>query len=373
MQKLDNWLDLGKKGGPISCVALSFLYRLARRLLGLFRVHPMGEVAKDTEILALRHQLAVLRRQVKRPQFTWSDRGLIALLAGLVPRACWSWFLVSPSTILSWHRRLVRRRWTFARKGPGRPPLSRETVEIVLRPARENPRWGYVRIAGELKKLGAAISATSVANLLRRHGLRPAPRRSGPTWAEFLRSQASGILATDFFHVDSVFGARLYVLFVIELESRVVHILGVTKHPDNSWVTQVARNFVSDLEEKGRSFRFLIRDRDTKFTSSFDAVFHSVGIEAIRTPVRSPRAKAFAERFVRTVRDECLDWILVLGRRHLERVLDSYVTHYDTARPHRGLNLATPVARPPQAASEGASLHRADILGPLVHEYEWAA
>jgi len=355
-------------------VALSFLYLLARRLCELLRVHRLGDVEKDAEILALRHQLAVLRRQVKRPKLTWSDRALISLLARLLPRAAWSSFIVSPSTLLAWHRRLVARRWTYPRKGPGRPPLPAETVELVLRLARENPRWGYVRIAGELEKLGVSVSATSVRNVLRRHGLPPAPRRDGPTWEQFIRAQAAGILATDFFSVDTVFGSRLYILFVIELDSRVVHLLGVTKHPVDAWVTQVARNFAADLEETGRRFRFLIRDRDTKFTRSFDAVFSSIGIETLKTPVRSPRANAYAERFVLTARSECFDWILILSQRHLERVVREFVRHYDTARPHRGLKLATPIARSPQEVpADARSLRCNDVLGGIIHEYERAA
>ena len=324
-------------------MALSFLYRLFQRFLEGLRVHCSDSAAKDAEIIVLRHQLAMLRRQVARPRFTWSDRALLALLAGLVPREHWSSFLVSPQTILRWHRSLVRRRWTYPHRRPGRPALPDETVELILRLTRENPRWGYLRIVGELKNIGVSVSKTSVAAVLRRHGLPPAPRRAGPTWSEVLSAQAKGIVATDFFHVDTVFLRRYYVLFVIELERRVVHVLGATTNPNDPWVTQVARNFTADLEEAGRRFRFLIRDRDTKFTASFDEVFTSIGVETIRTPVRSPRANAYAERFVRTVRTECLDHLLVVSWRHLESVLDEYVLQ---ARPHRGLRLSQPIARP---------------------------
>ena len=262
-------------------MALSFLYRLVRRVAEAIRIHRMDGMAKDAEILVLRHQLAVLQRQATRPRFTWSDRALVSALARLVPRERWASFLVTPETILRWHRALVRRRWTYPHRKPGRPTLPQETVELILRLARENPRWGYLRIVGELKKLG-------VAAVLRRHRLPPAPRRSGPTWSEFLRSQAKGILATDFFTVDTITLRRFYVLFVIEIDRRRVHLLGVTANPIGTWVTQVARNFASDLEEAGRHFRFLVRDRDTKFTASFDAVLDSIGIETIRTPVASP-------------------------------------------------------------------------------------
>jgi putative transposase len=248
-----------------------------------------------------------------------------------------------------------------------------ETVELIVRLARENPRWGYLRIVGELKKLGVAVSKTSVAAVLARHRLPPAPRRSGPTWNEFLRIQARGILATDFFTVDTITLRRFYVLFVIEIDRRRVHLLGVTANPIGLWVTQVARNFASDLEDAGRHFRFLIRDRDTKFTTSFDAVLTSIGIETIRTPVASPRANAFAERFVRTVRQDCLDHLLVVSQRHLETLLAEYVCHYNEARPHRSLDLDQPLLRPATSTTGDGRVIRRDVLGGIVHEYERAA
>jgi putative transposase len=352
-------------------VALSFVYQLLRRLLGLVRANRMDTFSKDAEILGLCHQLAVLRRQVGRPRFSWSDRALVALLAGLVPREQWRSFLVTPQTVLDWHRRLVRRHWTYRHRRPGRPPLADDTVELICRLARENPRWGYLRIVGELKKLGVPASKTSVATVLRRHGLRPAPRRLGPSWSEFLRAQAEVILATDFFTVDSVLLRRYYVLFVIEVQSRIVHLLGVTANPSGAWATQVARNLAAAHEDRGWSFRFLVRDRDTKFVASFDTVFSSIGIETIRTPVRSPRANAFAERWVRTVRQECLDHLLVASRRQLEPVLCDYVRHYNQARPHRGLHLDVP--EPSSRAGQAGTVRRRDVLGGIIHEYERAA
>ena len=353
-------------------MALSFLYRLVHRVLEAIRIHRMDAVAKDAEILVLRHQLTVLKRRVARPRFTWSDRALVSALARLVPRERWASCLVTPETILRWHRALVRRQWTYPHRRPGRPALPQETVELIVRLARENPRWGYLRIVGELKKLGVTVSKTSVAAILRRHRLPPAPRRSGPTWSEFLHAQAKGILATDFFTVDSVTLRRYYVLFVIEIERRRVHLLGVTANPNDPWITQVARNFASNLEEAGRHFRFLIRDRDAKFTAAFDAVLASIDIETIRTPVASPRANAFAERFVRTVRQDCLDHLLVVSRRHLESVLSGYLRHYNEARPHRGLQLAQPLPRPVNSITGGKVIRR-DILGGIVHKYERAA
>jgi putative transposase len=235
----------------------------------------------------LRHQLAILRRQASRPQFSWTDRALVAALARLVPRERWAAFLITPNTILRWHRALVRQRWTYPHRRPGRPALPEETVDLIVRLARENPRWGYLRIAGELKKLGVTVSKGSVANVLRRHRLPPA-RRAGPTWAEFLRAQAKGIVVTDFFTVDTVALRRYYVLFVIEVERRFVHVLGVTTNPNGTWVTQVASNFCAGIEDARRRLRFLIRDRDTKFTTGFDGVFASIGAETILTPCPCP-------------------------------------------------------------------------------------
>ena len=220
--------------------------------------------------------------------------------------------------------------------------MSGELVELIVRLGRENRWWGCVRIQGELRKLGIRVSATSIRRVLRHHGLGPVPR-NGPSWSEFLRAQASSVLATDFFTVDTVSLKQLYVLFVIELGTREVHILGITDHPTGALVTQLARNLAGDLFDRGRSIKFLIRDRDAKFTASFDEVFTSEGIRVIKTPVRSPRANAYAERWVRTVRTECLDWILVLGRRHVYGILQEYVRHYNQHRPHRGLDLGVPV------------------------------
>ena len=263
-----------------------------------------------------------------------------------------------PETILGWQRALVRRRWTYPHRPPRRPPLREETVELIVRLAQENRHWGYLRIVGELKKLAVSVSKSSVAKVLRRHGLGPAPRRAGPTRTEFLRVQAKGMVATDFFSVDTGLLRRYYVLFVIDLERRVVHLLGITANPDGPWVTQVAGNFCADPEHTSGRVRFLIRHRDTKFTADFDNVFASIGAETMLTPVRSPKANAFAEGWVGTARQDCLDHLLVVSRRHLERILDDYVAHYNRARPHRGLDLthrAIPLWPATQAPSTAAT------------------
>jgi transposase len=272
----------------------------------------------------------------------------VALLSSLVPRDRWGSFLVTPQTVLDWHRRLVGRRWTYSHRRPGRPALPGETVELVCRLARENPRWGYLRIVGELRKLGVLVSKGAVAAVLRRNGLRPAPRRQGPSWSDFLRAQATGILATDFFTVDTVLVRRYYVLFVVEVKSRTVHILGVTTNPDGPWAAQVARNFVADLEEGGHQSRFVLRDRDTKFTASFDAVLASAGIKVVRTPVQAPRANAFAERWAGTVRRECLDHLLIASRRQLEAARSLAVTSSAAS--------STSTTAPPDPKSRRATL-----------------
>jgi transposase InsO family protein len=244
-------------------------------------------------------------------------------------------------------------------------------VELVLRLARENPRWGYLRIKGELAAVGIRVSGTTIRTLLRRHGLGPAPRR-GMSWAEFLRTQAAGILATDSFTVETVTLRRLYVLFFIEVRSRRVWLAGVSANPDGAWVTQQARNLA--VTRSSGSPRFLIRDRDAKFTGPFDEVFRTEGTEVIRTPIRAPQANAYAERWVRSVREECLDWTLILGRRHLERVLRAYIAHYNQHRPHRGLGLDSPVDDAvPAASAPPLAVQRRDELGGIIHEYEQAA
>ncbi len=326
--------------------------------------------------MVLRHQVRILKRQLHaRVRYRPTDRTILAALSRLLPRSRWRSFLVTPETLLHWHREAAKHKWRRWRRQqrPGRPALRPELVQLIIRLGKENRSWGCVRIQGELRKLGIRLSATSIRRVLRRHRLGPPPRE-GPSWPEFLRAQATGILATDFLTVDTVFLKRLYVLFVIELGSRKVHLLGVTAHPSGAWVTQVARNLVGDLAEQDRALKFLIRDRDTKFTASFDEVFISVGIGIIQTPVRAPRANAYAERWVRTVRSECLDRLLLVSRRHTESVLREYVTHYNQQRPHRGIGLSVPVT----TYSSGipglpAHIERRDILGGLIHEYHQAA
>jgi putative transposase len=363
----------GCRSGKIVGVGSPVVFLLVRRVLGLLALGPKQD-DKDIEIAVLRHQLSVLRRQVPRPRYTPSDRALLASLARLLPRHRWSVFLVTPATLMRWHRHLVARHWTYPHPSKKRRGLDPEVVDTVLRLARENPRWGYLRIKAECAKLGLVISATSVRTILRRHHLGPAPRRSGPTWTEFLRAQAPAVVACDFFTVDTIGLRRLYVLFFIELERRRVWLAGVTAHPTGDWVTQTARNLSATLADDHKHIKFLIRDRDTKFVASFDQVLAAPDGRVIRTPIRAPRANAYAERWIRSVRTECLDWLLIRNRPHLETVLAVFVEHYNQARPHLGINLEIPNRAPTPSEPGGLDrIERIDRLGGLIHEYRHAA
>jgi transposase InsO family protein len=285
--------------------------------------------------------------------------------------------LVAPGTVLRWHRRLVTRKWTYPNR-IGRPPVSAEIAALIEQMARENPGWGYKRIQGELLKLGHRVGASTVRRVLKRLRIPPAPQRNRTTWRQFLRTQAATMLACDFFHVDCTATLRrVYVFFVIEVGTRHVHVLGVTAHPDGAWTVQQARNLLMDLGERAAGFRFLVRDRAGQFTDAFDAVLSGAGIEVVKIPPRSPRANAYAERWVRTARAEVTDRMLIAGPRHLRAVLEEYVAHYNQHRPHRARNL-----RPPDRDGSTTALvtdlatariRRHKVLGGLIHEYEQAA
>jgi putative transposase len=304
----------------------------------------------------------------------WADRAVMAALIRYLPGKLRAHRLVTPGTVLRWHRRLVTRKWTYPH-GAGRPPVSAEIAALIGRLAAENRSWGYQRIQGELLKLGHRVSASTIRRVLRALKLPPAPKRhTDATWRQFLRAQATTILATDFFHVDcTVTLQRLYVLFVMEIGSRYVHILGVTANPDGPWTTQQIRNLLMDLGNRAADFRFLVRDRAGQFTASFDAVLAGAGIEVIKIPPRSPRANAYAERFVLTARTEVTDRMLVFGERHLRSVMAEYARHYNGRRPHRALQLQPPRPSHPVADLSQEQVKRRPVLGGLLNEYERAA
>lgn len=349
-------------------VVLAVLYACVRLLLDAMRTG-RDHAADQAELLALRHQVRVLERQHGKPRWNRGDRLVLSALAQCLPRVRWGAFLVQPETLLSWHRNLVRRKWASYSRRPrrGRPAVAEEVRRLVVLLARENPGWGYLRIKGELRKLGHQLSASSIKRILRSCRMPPAPRRSSLTWAKFLRAQAATIVASDFFTANTVLLHPLYVIFFIHLESRRLLFAGCTRHPDSAWVTQQARNLAWELSECGLRPRFLIRDRDSKYSKTFDNVIQATGAEVLRTPVRCPRANAIAERWVRSVRREVLDWLLVIDERHLRRILEEYIEHYNSARPHRALGLSPPVVG--NSTFPVGPVVRHERLGGLIHEY----
>ena len=324
--------------------------------------------------MVLRHELSIVRRQAQRPRLRQADRVLLAALSRSLPRHAWTVFSVSPRTLLRWHQRLVARRWTYPHRRPGRPTIERDVQALVLRLARENPTWGYRRIVGELRGLGVAVSASSVRAILIRHELPPAPERDGASWRQFLRQHAATMLACDFLTVETIWLTRIYVLFFVSLERRRIEFIASTSNPDGRWTAQQARNLLMQLADRGQSFRFQLHDRDSKFSGGFNEIFASEGVAIVRTPIRAPNANAYAERWVGTLRRECLDRILIINRRQLEHLLRVYTAHYNRHRPHRSLSLQPPDE--PTSVSGGAPIRhiqRHTLLVGLINEYKAAA
>ncbi|WP_306750343.1 integrase core domain-containing protein [Saccharothrix yanglingensis] len=338
-----------------------------------------SEAAKDAELLVLRHENAVLRRQLAgQVRYEPADRFWFAALSGLVDRRRWrEVFPVTPGTLLAWHRRLIARQWDYsARRRTGRPPTRAAVKSLVLRLAQENPRWGHRRIQGELARLGHRIAASTVWQILHDAGIDPAPRRTGPTWKEFLTAQAQGIIAADFLHLDTVLGNRLYALAFLEHGTRRLHITGVTAHPTQAWTTQQARNLATDLGHRMESLRFLIRDRDGKYGQAFDAVFRADDLRVITSAPQAPRMNAHCERVIGTIRRELLDHILITGESHARQILTTYEDHYNRHRPHQARDQLPPEARQHPAAIHDLDTHRVlrtRILGGLINEYRHTA
>src|SRR5712691_11541073 len=360
-------------------MCLRFIFLLITQVASCLRLPRRGEDRQTAEISNLRHQLAVLqRRQPRRPTVNWADRALLAALLGVIPRARRQGMrlLVTPDTILRWHRDIVRRRWaTRSKRGrTGRPVTRRNITALVLRLARENPGWGYRRIHGELAGLGVKVAASTVWEILKTNGIDPAPRRTCPTWSQFLRSQAEAILACDFFIVDLLDGTQVYVLTVIEHATRRIRIIGVTLHPTGEWTAQQARNLLMDLGDQAHRARFMIRDRGSNFTAAFDAVLAGAGIRTVLCNIQTPRMNATAERWIGGCRRELLDRTLSWNQAHLPQILRQYETHHNQHRPHRSLSGAAPLKPLPEPVDlDLYRIRRQARVGCLINEYRLVA
>src|ERR1035441_7519737 len=360
-------------------MCLRFVFLLITRIAAGLRLSRRAETWKTAEILLLRHQLAVLqRRQPRRPNLNWADRALLAALLGVIPKARRHGLrlLVTPDTILRWHRDIMRRRQAARSKRgrTGRPATQRNIKALVLRLARENTEWGYRRIHGELAGLGVKVAASTVWEILKTNGIDRAPRRTGPTWSQFLRSQAEAILACDFFTADLVDGTQAYVLAVIEHATRRIRILGVTPHPTGAWTAQQARNLIMDLSDHADRVRFMIRDRGSNFTTAFDAVLADAGIRTVLCNVRTPRMNAITERWIGGCRRELLDRTLVWNQAHLRRILHEYEIHHNQLRPHRFLHAAAPLKPLPDPVNlDQHRVRKQTRLGGLINEYRLVA
>jgi putative transposase len=359
-------------------VLLSLVYRLLRCLIGLLAVLVRSDLSKDAELLVLRHENQVLRRQISgRPRWDHADRVWLTALSRLLNRRRWpEVFPVTPATLLRWHRDLVARKWDYTeRRRPGRPSTRASVKALIIRMARENPAWGHRRIQGELARLGHAIAASTVWEILHAAGIDPAPRRAGPTWREFLASQAHAIIACDFLVVETVLLKRLHVLVFIEHGARRLHVAGVTAHPTGGWVVQQARNLTMDLGDRLSTLRFLIHDRDPVFTTAFGEVFKSEGLRVITTLPRTPRMNATCERVIGALRRELLDRTLILGERHLALVLHEYLIHYNCHRPHQSRQQRPPdiETQPVRDVVDLRSIRRKPVVTGVMNEYHHAA
>jgi hypothetical protein len=358
------------------------LGHLFSSLLSIFNLARLSDQEKDLEILILRHQLAILQRKLKHPvKPTRIEKMTLAVLASKLKQLSTEStnhlrdliLIFQPETLFRWHRDLVRRKWTFSyKRNGGRPSLSKDSKSLILRLAQENPRWGYGKIQGELIKLEFRVSQSTIRNILLRHDLLPAPvRNSSIGWKHLMSHYKDQILACDFFTVETIWLKTIYVLFFIELGTRRVHFAGITTRPNQVWVTQQARQLVWNLHQQDASLRFLIHDNDSKFSNSFDIVFQSEGFHVIHTPYYAPNANAFAERWVRSIREECLDHLLILSSLHLKRVLLEYIDdYYNIARPHQGIGQRIPI--PNKLQNLTGPIQRRKVLGGIINDYHRA-
>lgn len=348
-------------------------------IVAIFGIKSFSEQEKDLEILVLRQQLAILQRKLNHPvKPNRVEKMTLAVLVAKLKRVTLRSTnqlrdvirIFQPETVLRWHRELVRLKWTYPRKNKvGRPSIGRDLENLILRLAQENTRWGYGKIEGELLKLGFRVSQSTIRNVLDRHGILPAPIRNGSIgWRQLMGHYKEQILACDFFTIETIRLQTLYVLFFIELNTRRVYLSGITTHPNQIWITQQARQLVWELDDNGSAFHFLIHDNDSKFTKAFDTVFESEGFHVIHTPFRAPNANAYAERWVRTAREECLDHILILNASHLRRVLHEFIyDYYNVTRPHQGIGQQTPL--PHKHTQHKGIIQRRKVLGGIINDY----
>ena len=349
----------------------SLIYSMLGVLLDAVAVSRSDRADLEAEVLALRRQVQVLERQIKRVQWKPGDRMVLAALRDRLTPSAWAGLLVRPETVLGWHRALVRGKWAAYRGRPrrGRPPISVECRNLIVRMARENPSWGYFRIRGELIKLGHTVAATTIRSILLAARIPPSGRRAGLSWKQFLAAHAETLVAADFFSVDTIFFKRLYVLIYMHMATRRILLASCTAEPNEAWLAQQARNLIWRLEEEGIQLSVVIHDRDKKFARGADMILRSVGARVVLTPLRAPTANAHAERWIGSCRRECMDWLLVVNRQHLEAILREYCAHYNHERPHRSRGLRPPADRGDPKGANGSEVRRRTRLGGLLSDY----
>ncbi|MDG1412433.1 MAG: integrase core domain-containing protein [Acidimicrobiales bacterium] len=350
------------------------MYRILYRFLASLARHAVRSGrSKDIEIIVLRHQLRVLHRQNNRPGLTDNDRSLLGAIAAALPRPRRHGWLVTPDTLLRWHRRRVAKHWTQPAQKPGRPPTHAKLRRLILEMATDNPTWGYRRIHGELTRLGHHIGASTVWRILKDQGIDPTPNRTNVTWTQFLRSQAA--IACDFASVDTALMRRYYLLFFIDITTREVFFAGITAHPTGPWSTQAARNLFLRHPDRFANTRALVRDGGSQFVDTFDEIFRTEDLKILKTPVRTPVANTFAERWIGTLRRELLDRTIICNQHQLERLVTDYIDHYNTHRPHRSLDQRPPLNTDPPVTVDPTPhrVVRSTRCHGLINEYKNAA
>lgn len=354
-------------------MVVPLLYQPILKVFAWLALFARSSAAKDAQILLLRHELAVLRRQASVPRPSWSDRALLAAPCQPLPKHLRAHRIVTPTTLLAWHRHLVTKHWTQPRP-PGHPPIPDELAALILRLAKDNPTWGFTRIQNELRRAGHPMATATVRRVLHTHGIPPAPQRADTlSWRRFLKIQATGLLAADFFEVDCVNLTKVSVFFAMDVGTRTVHIPGVTTHPDASFAVQSARELLMRLGERAGDFRYLIRDRDAKYTAAFDAVLATSGIQTLLSAPQSPRMNAHAERFVLTTRTSVTNRMLIPGERHLRRVMREREEHYNTGRAHMALGGRAPADDPTVLPFLTGHIRRQARLGGPLNDHRNAA